>query len=413
MFGPRLIAAMCGAEVLTMLGFSTFSALLPIFMAEWRLSATEAGWLSGLFFAGYMGAVPLLTALTDRIDARRIYVGSAALTAAATLAFALFADGAWSAAPLRLVAGAGLAGTYMPGLRALTDRTPGRLQPRAVSFYTSSFGLGASASFWVSGEVAARASWEWAFVMGAASAALAGLIALLILKPRPVETQARSLVSSLDFRPVFRNREAMGYILAYGAHNWELFGVRSWIVVFLGFCAALRPEEAAGYVSATAIAAIMNLFGMPASILGNEAATRFGRRRVAVVVMLVSAAVACLIGLSPGLPYGAVVALALLLAMTMMGESAAVTTGSVQAAEPARRGATLALHSTVGFAFAFLGSIAPGVALDLAGGPESRRAWALAFAALGAGVALGPVAIWLLTRRRPAAATAGGSPHAP
>src|SRR5688500_14404519 len=152
MSGGWLIAALCVAEVFTMLGFATFSALLPTFMAQWSLSATEAGWLSGVFFAGYMGAVPLLTGLTDRIDARRIYLWSIALTALATLAFALLARDVWSAAPLRLLAGAGLAGTYMPGLRALTDRVPERLQPRAVSFYTSSFGIGASASYWLAGE---------------------------------------------------------------------------------------------------------------------------------------------------------------------------------------------------------------------------------------------------------------------
>ena len=413
MSGGWLIAALCVAEVFTMLGFATFSALLPAFMAEWSLSATEAGWLSGVFFAGYMGAVPLLTGLTDRIDARRIYLWSIALTALATLAFALLARDVWSAAPLRLLAGAGLAGTYMPGLRALTDRVPARLQPRAVSFYTSSFGIGASASYWLAGEIGTRAGWEWAFVVGAAGAALSGFAVFFILKPRPIEAPARSLFAAIDFRPVLRNRQAMAYILAYGAHSFELFGLRSWIVVFLGFCAALAPESAAGFVSATAIAALMNLLAMPASIVGNEAAGRFGRRGTVAAIMLGSALLACGVGASPGFAYGAVVALVMLYAMTVAGESAALTTGSVQAAEPARTGATMALHSTVGFGCAFLGSLGPGVVLDLAGGPESRLAWALAFAAMGAGAALGPLAVWLLTRRRPTALPAGGSARAP
>ena len=411
--GPWLIAALCAAEALAMLGFATFSALLPTFMAEWSLTATEAGWLSGLFFAGYMGAVPVLTGLTDRIDARRIYLWSAALTALSTIGFALLARDVWTAAPLRVLAGAGLAGTYMPGLRALTDRLPPSLQPRAVSFYTSSFSIGASASYWLAGLIAEEAGWRWAFALGGGGAALSGLAVALLLKPKPVAAPAASLLSAIDFRPVFRNREAMAYILAYGAHSWELFGLRSWIVVFLGFCAALAPAGDGGFISATAVAALMNLLAMPASILGNEAAGRFGRRRCVAVIMLGSALLACGLGLAPGLAYGAVVALVLLYAMTVAGESAAVTTGTVQAAAPDRRGATLALHSTVGFGFAFLGSLAPGVALDLAGGPESRLAWALAFAAMGAGAAVGPLAVWRLTRRRSAAVPAGGSPRAP
>jgi hypothetical protein len=47
-----LIAAMCVAEVVGMLSFATFPALLPTFLHDWSLTATAAGWLSGLFFAG-------------------------------------------------------------------------------------------------------------------------------------------------------------------------------------------------------------------------------------------------------------------------------------------------------------------------------------------------------------------------
>ena len=409
MFGAWLIAAMCVAEVFTMLGFSTFAALLPSFMQLWSLSATEAGWLSGVFFVGYMGAVPVLTGLTDRYDARGIYLWSVALTALSTLAFALLARDLWTAAPLRLLAGAGLAGTYMPGLRALTDRVPPAAQPRAVSFYTSSFGIGASASYWLAGAIESWASWEWAFALGAAAAAFSGLAVAALLRPKPVERRAASLFATLDVRPVLRNRQAMAWILAYGAHSWELFGLRSWIVVFLGFAAALQPEQAAGWLSVTAVAALMNLLAMPASIVGNEFATRLGRRGTVAAIMLVSAALACAVGLSPGLPYGALVAIVLLYAMTVAGESAALTTGTVQAAEPARKGATMALHSTVGFGFAFLGSLGPGIVLDLAGGAQSRLAWGLAFAAMGAGAALGPLAVWLLTRERGAALRGDGS----
>ena len=44
---------------------------------------------------------------------------------------------------------------------------------------------------------------------------------------------ARSAGFLLDFRPVLANRRAMAYVLAYFAHNWELFALRSWLVAFL------------------------------------------------------------------------------------------------------------------------------------------------------------------------------------
>ncbi|HRK96654.1 MAG TPA: MFS transporter, partial [Rhodospirillales bacterium] len=76
-----LLATLCLAEVLTMIGVFAFPALLPTFAAEWRLTNTQSGWIAGIYFAAYAAAVPLLVAATDRIDARRIYVFGAVVAA--------------------------------------------------------------------------------------------------------------------------------------------------------------------------------------------------------------------------------------------------------------------------------------------------------------------------------------------
>ena len=138
---------MCLAEVLGMLSFSTFQALIPTFQMKWNLSNTDAGWISGIYFAGYVGAVPVLSSLTDRIDPKKVLLFSLTLGGGASLAFAFFADGFWSAFFLRSLHGIGLAGTYMPGLKALSDLTEGPNQSRYVSLYTASFGIGAGLSF--------------------------------------------------------------------------------------------------------------------------------------------------------------------------------------------------------------------------------------------------------------------------
>ncbi|MEE8210813.1 MAG: MFS transporter, partial [Acidiferrobacterales bacterium] len=136
MSAVQLVVAMCSAEVLGMLGFSTFAALLPDFIRDWQLTNTQAGWISAIFLGGYAAAVPVLVSLTDRIDPRRIYLISTALGAVAALGFALFAEGFWTAMLFRGLAGVSLAGTYMPGLKALSDRIEGPKQPRFIAFYT-------------------------------------------------------------------------------------------------------------------------------------------------------------------------------------------------------------------------------------------------------------------------------------
>lgn len=149
--GLRVVALLCAAEVLSMTGFSTYPALLAPLREAWGMSGAEAGFIGGVFFAGYMAAVPLLSALTDRIDARRVYFLSTLLAVAGTLGFGLFAEGVASGALFQAIAGAGLAGTYMPGLKALTDRVGGPLQGRFIAFYTSTFGIGASLSLVLAG----------------------------------------------------------------------------------------------------------------------------------------------------------------------------------------------------------------------------------------------------------------------
>jgi len=75
--------------------------------------------------------------------------------------------------------------------------------------------------------------------------------------------------------------------------------------------------------------------------------------------------------------------------------------GALAAAPTGYRGATMAVHSTVGFGMGFVGSLAVGVVLDMAGATPGLG-WGLAFALMGLGCALGPIALMLLGRPRAA-----------
>lgn len=395
-----LIASMCVAEALSMLGFANYFALLPDFVRLWDMTNTEAGWIGGVFFAGYMGAVPVLVGLTDRIDPRRIYLLATAIAGVSSLAFAFLADGFWSALGLRLFAGVGLAGTYMPGLKILADRIQGPRQSRSLAFYTSCFSVGAAASFLVSGEVMTWLGWRWVFGVSAIGSLLAACIVLTMISPGPKALPRIDTSRLLDFRPVLRNRKAMGFILGYGVHAWELFGVRAWIVAFLVFSQELQPAGTEILLSATVVATLVSLAGVPASIIGNEFAIRFGRVRVAVWIGLISAAMACVVGFAAPLPYMVVVILLIVYGTANYADSSTLTAGTVAAAEPGRSGATMAVHSFSGFAGGFMAPLVLGVILDHTGGRGDMVAWGLAFASLGIVAALGPVALTLLSRER-------------
>lgn len=393
---------LCLAQILSMAGFANFVALIPTFSTAWGLSNTEAGWIGGIYFAGYMAAVPVLSGLTDRADPRRIYALACLIAAAASIGFALLAEGFWSALALRALAGAGLAGTHMPGLKILTDRIRGPRQSRAVAFYTSCFGFGSAASFLFTGEIAALLEWRWMFGLAAVSSLAAmALVTAGVRGPAPPSTAPASDVPAthlLDFRPVLRNRRAMGFILAYGFHAWEALGHRAWLVAFLLFSQSLQPPGTPLLMSATMVAALVSLASVPASIIGNELALRFGRLPVAVSVGLFSAAMGCAIGFSAPLTPVIVITLFVIYNIANYADSSTITAGSVGAAEPGRGGATMAMHSLMGFAGGFLGPLIFGMTLDLTGGASDPAAWGYAFITIGVAAALGPVALIILGR---------------
>src|SRR3546814_6254748 len=129
----RVIVVVCAAQLLAQIGAFAVPALLPTFIDTWSLSHTEAGWITGMYYGGYTLTVPVLVSLTDRIDPKRIYLAGVGLTTLAMLGYALFADGFWTAVAFRTLMGIGWAGSYMPGLKALSDQVEGPRQSRAVA----------------------------------------------------------------------------------------------------------------------------------------------------------------------------------------------------------------------------------------------------------------------------------------
>ena len=390
-----------------MLGAATFPALLPTFVDEWQLSKTDAGWINGIYFAGYLLAVPVLTSLTDRQSPRLIYCACLVITALSSFAFALLAKGFWTAMLFRTLAGIGLAGTYMPGLKLLNDQldmiNPGGDHSRSVAFYTSSFGIGTSISILMAGEIATAYSWQLAFLISGIGPALGLMLLLWALPKKHSQDTAAPTTHLLDFRPVLKCRAAMAYVVAYTLHNFELFAFRSWLVAYLIFAASTGPDRSL-FVSATAIAAFVNLLGMPSSVMGNELSRRFGRHKVISLIMIVSALIGFIIGFMAGAPLWVITLLVMVYGVTITADSSAITAGVVASAPTGYKGATMAVHSSIGFVGSFAGPLVFGMMLDLADpgntGGTTIDSWGWAFAFSGATIILGPLFLATMGRSK-------------
>jgi predicted MFS family arabinose efflux permease len=367
----------CTAQVCAQIGAYTWPALLPGFIADWHITYGEAGWITGLFYAAYTVSVPILVTLTDRVDPRTVYLGGVALTIASHLGFSAFAEGPWSAAAARILAGVGWAGTYMTGLKLLADRVEPALMSRAVAGHAASIGVAGALSFVFAGSLNRWLGWRAAFAAGAGAAVIAWGIVYLWAPAQKRRSDAPPAGALFDFRPALRNRSAMAYAVAYCAHTWEMNALRGWAVAFLAYVATATGERSP-WVTPTVVATCMGLVGTWASVAGNEASIRLGRRRLIRLAMTSCAVCGAGIGFLGARSYPLAAALVLVYGLFIWLDSSSLTAGASGSADPSRRGATLAVHSMLGYAGGFVGPLMIGRILDLAGG-MSPIGWGLAF----------------------------------
>jgi MFS family permease len=375
---------MLAAQTCALLGFACYAVVLTTLQEEWHLSNLESGLIASAFFFGYMLAVPLATALTDRVDARKVYLVGGLSATLGLLGMAFFAFNFWTALIFMAINGAGLAGTYMPGLKILSDRIQTGELTRHIAFYTAFFGIGTGFSYLCSGWILSAFGWHYVFSIIALGPFSAFLIVLLFIPPLqhekwkgPINIRVHDIFPVDKWKLVLQDKNASGFIFGYTAHSLELFASRSWLVAFFAFCTVVTGETF--FLAATTLAGIINFFGVPSSILGNEIALRIGRQKWVCIVMVTSAALGIALACSTGQSWWLIFALAVGHAIFIMADSSTLTAGLVISAQENIKGAAMGLHSLMGFGGGLLGPAIFGFMLDLFGSRASQSSWIWAY----------------------------------
>jgi len=367
-----------------MLTFGSYSGALPVLRREWGLSAAQAGAIFAGQQIGYTAAVLVLSTLTDVIGVRRIYLASAIWNGAFGLLFAGFARDFHSALVLRTLGGVGLAGTYMPGMRLVVETFPAETRGGAMGLYIGAFSLGVSLSLLLTGALLPL-GWRTVFFVTALGPLAAAAVAWPVVRDVAPLPARRRIV----FGRVLRNVRALRFITAYAAHNWELFGMRSWLPAFL---TSLWVERGLTLTAATARGAAFSSLVLLASgasnAFGGWLSDSVGRRRTIVIFLTASAVLSATIGWMPPLGLGVVLGLALLYGLLVTAESSTLSTAVAESADPEVLGATMAVQSSFGFLVTAISPPLFGAILDATGG-----AWGWSFLSLGIVAMLGVLAV--------------------
>ncbi len=410
----RWLILFCSARLAFATMFTAYSAVLPLLKHEWLMTAWQAGLIQSAYHAGFLISLFCVGFLGDRHGARRIYLLSSVAAVLSTLLFAFFANGFWSSILLYGLTGLCAGGSYTPGLALIAQQQKGQRQGRAMGFYLAAASLGYALGLLIAGLMIPLAGWRGSFIVTALGPVLGLLLGYAALRkvPNVIHHTPEGHGVCRRFGEIIGNRAAMRSIWGYTFHAWELLGLWAWLPTFLGAAALASGSgwlHAASY--AATLTAVTYLVAAGGSIIGGTLADRHGRTLVTLLMGVTSLICSFTFGWMLGLPMWLLLLVATIYNFTGVADSSIHSTTLAELVEPSCLGTAYALRSALGFG---AGAIAPwifGLTLDAgrsSGAIPETIVWALAWATLGLGGLLGPVAIWRLRKMPEALSLAGG-----
>jgi MFS family permease len=396
--------------VASALVFLNYATALPVLRPAWGLTAGRAGLIQTGFQLAYAVSLVATSAAADRVGARRVFLWSHVAGAVCAILFGALAQGFTSALCLYALLGLAFGGGYTPALMLVSARFEGGRRGRAMGLFIGATSLGNAVSVGCTGALVAAFGWREALLFTAAGPVAAVGLAALVVRGVVEPPRGGGGVGVQGMGEILRNRAGMYANWAYTAHAWELLGMWGWMPAFLAACVAGVGGAAASAVGKGAgLTAAMHLFGLVSSTFSGALSDHWGRTRVSFLLLAVSSACSFTIGWLAGQPLALVMAVGMVYAFTVIGDSAIYSTALSEVVPARILGTALALRSLVGYGAGALAPVAFGLVLDAtnaAGGPP--RTWGWAFASLGAGALPG---LWAIARLRAlpeARAMAGG-----
>lgn len=384
----QVLAVTSVALFFSVLVWFNYSAVLPLIVEEWELSGVEAGIIFGAFQAGYLVAILPVGRLADRYSPRWVIAVGATGTGIPSLAFAVLADGFFIGTVLRFLSGLFVAGVYVPGMRVISDWFPEAVRGRAMGLYVGTFELGSGLSFVFATVAADAVDWRVAIAVTSVGAVFVAPIVLRFTRDHPdrIEGSDRGIDLSL-----LRNREFLCAVSIYSWHNWELFGVRNWLLAFL--VAAPAFAATGSTVLAGVVVGAMIIMSGVGNFTGGVLSDRIGRPQTVGIGLAASAVLSAIFGLLDWLPLAVLIAITLIYGFVLSMDSSPTSTLVTEVVDDKHVGTALSIQSLIGFTTTVISPVVFGLALDRAG-------YAAAFPTLAAGALLGLLSVGALVRVR-------------
>lgn len=360
-----------------------YSAVLPLIVEEWDLSGTEAGIVFGAFQAGYLVAIVPAGRFADSYSPRWVITVGAMGTGLPSLAFAMIADGFFVGTVLRFFSGLFVAGVYVPGMRFVSDWFPESVRGRALGWYIGMYEVGAGLSFIFSAAAAEAVNWRIAIAVTSIGALFVAPLMLRLTRDNPERTASSG---NFDFS-VLRDRDYLLAVSIYSWHNWELFGVRNWLLVFLVSTPAFATTDTT--VLPGLVVGSMIIMSGAGDAAGGWLSDRIGRPQTIAIGLGGSAILSAIFGLLGKLPLAVLIPVTLTYGLVLTLDSAPTSTLVTEVVVDEHIGTALSIQSMAGFSTTVVSPVVFGLALD-------RIGYTVAFPTLAIGALLGLLSVGAL-----------------
>lgn len=389
----KILFWICLAGFMGMLIEFSYSAVLPRIIKQWNISGLKAGLLFSAYRAGYIVAILFVGSLTDVISPRKVMIVFSIIGGVATGAFGLFARGIYLGGILRILAGIGAAGIYVPGMKIISTWFAPKARGKALGIYVGITVIGLGFSVTLAGQLVTILGWRLAIL----SSSLGPIIGAVIVKELITEHKSNRCTANKEFisrinkdfsidLSLLKNKDFLRAIVGYAGHNWELYGMWSWIAPFATlqiFQNSASPEKF-GTGLATAIIAT----GGIGSIVGGKLSDHFNNNRLPFRILLVSGLISLLFGWVGNLPLTFIVILGLIYGFIIVADSPVFTKEVTKSVNDHNTGSALALQSFIGFIPTAVSPLVFGSVIDL-----SQEVWGWAFATLTVGPIIALLAV--------------------
>ncbi|MFD1625244.1 MFS transporter [Azospirillum griseum] len=414
---PLWLIALCVSRFGASLAFMVHAGALPATLRAWGMSGGEAGAIQTAFNFGYALSLVVSSWCADSLGAKRVFLWSSWASAAAGLAFALFARSPDSALWLFGLLGLTQGGTYAPSIMLVAQGVAANRRGAAVGWLLAAGSLGYFASIALAAALSDAIGYEAAFVACGLGPLLAALVVGPGLRHRPNRVIGARGLRLRDAFAFLADRRSILLTAGYTAHAWELLGMWAWLPAFLTATLATAVTNTSGTGSGGAVASglwiagAIHLSGALSSLTMGRASDRLGRRAVLVAMGAMGTVCSVTIGWMGALPVWLILPVAALYGFAALGDSPVLSTAMTEATPPDRLGAALAVRSILGFGAGGVAPLAVGLVLDHVPPGSGGAGWGWGFALLGVGGGMATLCAALLSSDRPASSSVSRPHH--